>query len=88
MIINVQFPSILYHGQIESNYYVMSEIHNLKRLGESRGPFLENPESFRVHFGWQILFVSSKPWRLEARNFVDILIIIPFTTCERLALQK
>ena len=27
-----------------------------------------------------ILFISSKPWRLEARNFAFIFIFIPFTT--------
>ena len=48
-----------------------------------RDSFLESPETFRVHVVWQIFFVSSKPWRPEARNFVDILIFIPFTTYEK-----
>ena len=48
-----------------------------------RDSFLESPETFRVHVVWQIFFVSSKPWRLEARNLVGILIFIPFTTYEK-----
>ena len=45
-------------------------------------PFLESPETsgaFRV----TILFVSSKPRCLEARNFAVILIFIPFTRYDK-----
>ena len=45
--------------------------------------FSKVPKRFRVHVVWQIDFVSSKLWRPEARNFVDILILIPFTTYEK-----
>ena len=48
--------------------FLICIVKNLLRIG---GLFLEGPETFRAYFGWHNsdLFVSSKPKRLEARNF-------------------
>ena len=45
--------------------------------------FSKVPKLFGRISGYIILFVSSKRKRLEARNFVFILIFIPFTTYEK-----
>ena len=42
--------------------------------------FSKVPTLFGRTLGDIVLFVSSKPRRLEARNFALILILIPFTT--------
>ena len=53
------------------------------RLKQTRGLFLESPETFRAYSGDIILFASSKRRRLEARNFAVTFIFIPFTTYEK-----
>ena len=51
---------------------------------QAQGLFLKSPETFfgRIS-GDVVLFISSKPGRLEARNFAVIFTFIPFTTYEK-----
>ena len=46
----------------------------------SKACFSKVPKLFGRISGDIILFISSKRWRLEARNFAFIFIFIPFTT--------
>ena len=63
--------------------HLRKEVSTLDWLVSPGARFLKVPNLFGRISGDIILFVSSKRRRLEARNFVVILISIPFTTYEK-----